>query len=95
MAELLKTDKELLIELRNKIAGSIVENKANVEYWSFVVRHSKQNSQEIVDARKNVELNEDNVKKDKVFLRVIWVAFRSARRALVNFLSSEITLCVS
>jgi hypothetical protein len=67
----MKTDKELLIELRNKVAGRIVENKANIEYWRFVVRHSKQNSQAIVDARKSVELNEENVKKDRVFLRVI------------------------
>ena len=67
----IKTDKELLIEVRNKVAGRIMENKANIIYWQYVVQHAKQNSQEIIDARKSVELNEDNIKKDTVFLKVI------------------------
>lgn len=67
----IQTDKELLIELRNKIAGRIIENKANIEYWRVVIRKAKKDTQEIVDARKSVELNEDNVKKDLVFLKCI------------------------
>jgi hypothetical protein len=67
----IKSDKELLIEFRNKVSGRIIENKANTEYWGVVVRKAKSNSQEIIDARKSVELNEDNVKKDKVFLKCI------------------------
>jgi len=67
----MKTDKELLIEVRNKVSGRIIENKANISYWQFVVQHAKHDSQEIIDARKSVEINEDNVKKDKVFLKCV------------------------
>lgn len=68
---MLKTRKEHLIELRDKIAGRVIEFESNVEYWSFVARHSPQNSQEIVTARTNIEANRESVKKDKIYLRCI------------------------
>ena len=75
----IKTDKELLIELRNKVSSRIVENKANAEYWRIVAGKSKKVSQEIVDVRKSIELNEDNVKKDIVFLRCIDLMFKKEK----------------
>lgn len=48
-----------------------MENRANIEYWSWVIKHAKQNSQEIVDAHKNAKLNEGNAEKDLVFLKCI------------------------
>ena len=72
----IKSDQELLFELRNKVAGRIIENKANMKYWSWVVIHSKKNSQEIVDAQNSVELNKDNVKKDSIFLQLIDLMIR-------------------
>jgi hypothetical protein len=67
----IKSDKELLIELRNKIAGRLIEVKANISYWQIILRKAKKNSQEMVDVLKNIEINESSVKKDNVFLRCI------------------------
>jgi DNA-directed RNA polymerase subunit F len=67
----IKTDKELLIEFRNKIAGRIIEARANTAYFQEVVKNDKQNSQEIVEHRLKLQINEQNIKQDKIFLRVI------------------------
>jgi hypothetical protein len=67
----IKTDQELLIELRNRIAGRIVECKANLNYWLKMFQKSKKDSQERVDAKKSMDINEENIKKDKVFLESI------------------------
>ena len=78
--EEIKNDKQLLIELRNKIAGRIVENKANHDYWLYVANKAPHDSQEIIDARKNIELNDDNVKKDGVFLKCIDLMIKKQSR---------------
>ncbi|MCK9370698.1 hypothetical protein M0R04_12385 [Candidatus Dojkabacteria bacterium] len=67
----IKTDTEHLIILRNNISYRLIEAKANIFYWQDVIKRSKQNSQEIVDARQSISLNEQNLKKDKLFLRCI------------------------
>lgn len=69
--ERIKINKEHLIEVRNKVAGRIVENKANILYWREVAKKAKKISQEVVDARNNIALNEGNIKKDKIFLKCI------------------------
>ena len=66
-----KSDKELLIELRNKIASRIIECKANIAYFQLTTRKLKKVSQEMVDGRKAVDINEDSIKKDILFLKVI------------------------
>jgi hypothetical protein len=68
-----KTDKELIIELRNKIAGKIVENKANKMYWDNVVKNKKYKtgSADVLNAIQKVKINEDDIEKDKVFLSII------------------------
>ena len=71
MNEEIKENKQLLIEVRNKIAGRLVESKANLAYWQEIASHSKKNSQEIVDARNSITINEQTIKKDTLFLRVI------------------------
>ncbi len=67
----LKTDKDHLITLRNEIAAGIVKNRANIEYWVWVSNHSKHDSQEMVDSKNNIKINEDNIGKDIVFLKCI------------------------
>lgn len=67
----IKTEKELTIELRNSIAYRIVEYKANIAYWKIIIRQSKSNSPEIVDALNKKRLNEDNLTKDIIFLKCI------------------------
>ena len=69
--EELKNDKQILIELRNKIAGRIIECKANIAYFQVVLRKIKKVSQEMIDGRKAIERNEESIKKDIIFLRVI------------------------
>ena len=82
--KMIKTDKELLIEVRNKVASRIIENKANLAYWQEIKSHSKQNSQEIVDARNSFSLNEQNVKKDKLFLRCIDLMLKGEKYGIRN-----------
>lgn len=77
--EQIKTNKELFIELRNKIAGRIVEEKANISYWQEVIQHAKQNSQEIVDARNSISINEQSLKKDLLFLRCIDILLKKEK----------------
>lgn len=67
----IKTEKELLIELRNKIASRKTENFANAEYWRVVLKTAKKNTQPAVDAVNNIEINNANVKADEVFLKAI------------------------
>ena len=67
----IKTEKELTIELRNSIAFRIIEYKANIAYWKIIIRQSKSNSPEIVDALNKKRLNEDNLTKDIIFLKCI------------------------
>jgi len=71
MDEKVKDNKQLLVEVRNKVASRIVEGKANLAYWQEVASHSKKNSHEIVDARNSISINEQTIKKDTLFLRVI------------------------
>lgn len=65
------TDKEHLFELRNIVSGRIITAKANISYFLEVVKKSKKVSQEIVDARNSISLNEQNIKKDEIFLKCI------------------------
>jgi len=66
-----KTDKEHLIELRNIVSGRIITSKANILYFLEVVKKAKKISQEMVDARNSISLNEQNMKKDILFLKCI------------------------
>lgn len=67
----IKTNKEISIELRNKISARIVEAGANLMYWNELFKKAPKNSQEIVDIRQNIEINETNIKKDTLFLKCI------------------------
>jgi hypothetical protein len=68
---MIKTNKYLIIELRNKIAFRIIEQKANILYFKKIIRQSKTNSPEIVDAFKKKNINEENLFKDEIFLKCI------------------------
>jgi len=67
----LRSNKDLLIELRNKVSYRIIECKANIAYFQVVLRKLKNVSQEMVDGRKAIKTNEESIKKDEVFLRCI------------------------
>lgn len=66
-----KSDRELTIKFRNKIAARIIEAKANILYWKSVYDQSRYQSSQFLAARDSIKLNEDNIKKDKVFLDCI------------------------
>lgn len=67
----IKTNKEHLIDIRNMVSRRIVEAKVNISYFYEVAKKAKKVSQEIVDARNSIALNESNIKKDMIFLRCI------------------------
>ena len=66
-----KSDSKLLIEFRNQIAFRLVERKANLQYWKAVVRQSKSGSSAMLEAVKNKEVNERDIKKDTLFVKCI------------------------
>lgn len=67
----IKSDYKLTVELRNRIAGRLIEAQANVIYWRGVIKQAKTNSPEIMQAIESVTLNTENIKKDKVFVKCI------------------------
>jgi hypothetical protein len=75
----IKSDKELLIELRNKIGGRIVEEEANLSYWRIILRKTKKNSADMLETLKKIEGNEDSIKKDNVFLKCIDLMIRKEK----------------
>ena len=68
---MIKTEKENLIEVRNKTSIRYTEARANISYWKIVFKDSKKNSQEKVDANSNIAINQTNMRKDKIFLECI------------------------
>ena len=69
--ENIKTELELFIEFRNNIALRTIECKSSIAYWKEIFNISKKDEQERVDALNNISLNERNLKKDKIYLKVI------------------------
>ena len=67
----IKTEKENLIEVRNKISLRRTECIANTVYWKTIIKESKKNTQQIVDANSKLSINQKNLKADKVFLECI------------------------
>ncbi len=67
----IKSDKELAIEFRNQIAARIIEAKANILYWKSVAGEPASKSITYMEALQSIETNEDNIKKDTIFLSCI------------------------
>lgn len=67
----IKTDKEHMIDVRNKISRTIVENRANILYWQEVARKAEKNTDIEVDAKDKIKINRVAIKKDKLFLKLI------------------------
>ena len=67
----IKTNRELIIELRNRIAGRKIELEANARYWRYTLKRTKPDTQERVDANNNVVVNEQNARKDGDFIKCI------------------------
>lgn len=67
----IKTEKQLIIELRNKIASQIVSQRASELYWREVAKKSKKDTQEKVDSLNKVSINQQLNSKDKAYLKII------------------------
>lgn len=66
-----KTNEELMVELRNRVAGRLIEFRANMLYWKKVSRSVPANTQEMVNALQAVKNNESDIQKDKLYLKCI------------------------
>ena len=69
--ETIKTEKENLIKLREKVSFRRTEAKANMVYWKLVFKESKKDSQQRVDAHTKIGINQKSMKNDRVFLECI------------------------
>lgn len=67
----IKTKKQLVIELRDRIAAQIVGQDMSVLYWELVAKKSKKNSDEQMDAFRQVNANADLSRKDRIYLKII------------------------
>lgn len=68
---MIKTEKELLTELRNEIEKRRLSFVASSKYFLMVEKKAKQNTQEIVDARNKKAESEHKAKLDKDYVRII------------------------
>ena len=68
---IIKTDKELLIVLRNEVNARLLKWKTSVRYWQMVDKKAKKNSQDKVDAQNAIASNQTDVKKDTLWLKAI------------------------
>lgn len=71
LKQLPKTNHQLTVELRNKIAGQIIAQKASERYWRIVADEAKRDSQERLDALQKAAANQQLTSKDKKYLKVI------------------------
>ncbi len=67
----MKTNKELIIELRNSVAYRLIEARCNLAYWKRIIRKLKANTPEIIEAIEKKRINEVSIPKDVEFLKVI------------------------
>jgi len=67
----MKTEKEAILEARDEVFKRIVTNKLNKLYWAEVLKTAKVNTPEAVEAQTNIGVNNENMKKDKLFLKLI------------------------
>jgi len=67
----IRTRLEHLTAVRNHVALRYAENQCSLLYWEQVFRLAKPDTQERVDASKNVETQADSVRKDKLYLECI------------------------
>lgn len=68
---MIKTDKEHLEDVRNKVARTIVENQANILYWQELARKAERNTDSEINAKDKIKINRVAIKKDKLFLKLI------------------------
>lgn len=66
-----KTEKQLVIELRDRIAAQIVGQDMSVLYWREVAKKSKKDTQDRVDAINQAAANQQLSAKDRVYLKII------------------------
>lgn len=65
------TEKQATVEVRNTVYQRIVEAGLNKSYWQEVMKRAKTNTQEAVEANQMIRINTENIKKDKLFLKII------------------------
>lgn len=71
MIKKIKTNIELLIQLRNQVAFRIVSQEASKRYWQIMAKEAKKDTQERIDTLQKVSLNEQLISADKKYLQVI------------------------
>jgi len=69
--QLPKTEYQLLVELRNQVAGRVVGQKASERYWRIIASEAKKDTQERVDSLEKGALNQQLINADKKYLQVI------------------------
>lgn len=67
----IKSDKEQLITLRNEVSARLLKWKTAVRYWEEVSKKAKKNTQDKVDATNAIANNQQDAKKDTLWLKVI------------------------
>ncbi len=65
------TNKQHLFNIRNMVSRRIIEARVNIIYFYEAIKKYKKTSQEMVDARNSIVINEQNIKKDTLFLKCI------------------------
>lgn len=71
MTKKVKSNIELLIELRNQVAFRLISQEASELYWMEISKKTKKNSQERVDALQKVVANQQLSSADKKYLQII------------------------
>lgn len=67
----MKNKVETALELRDKILFRIVEQETSALYWEEVSKKAKANTPEKLESMKKILANNNLVKKDNLYLKVI------------------------
>jgi hypothetical protein len=67
----IKSDLQLLIELRDMVAARVMGQKTSKKYWEMMSKKSKKDTQEKVDAINKIALNEQLISADSKYLKII------------------------
>lgn len=85
MVEKLKTEVEILTNLRNEVYEKIIINKANRAFWIERKNQFKKTKPEHIEAKNKIQINEENIEADELFIVVIDKQLKEAKeRANAN-----------
>jgi hypothetical protein len=67
----MKTEIQIIENLRDEVYTRIVTNKINKLYWEKKMKKAEVNTQKAVEAKEKININILNIKADKMFLKII------------------------